>query len=412
MSLIFFILASVAALSTIVALFRVRYPTPTAIFAMMPSWLIGEAPIHIFLLQLIGTVIFIWLGALDGVLGQIGLIIMIVSWMGMFLVLGRALATAKRSFENGLREGLGDDYRSKIRPELLDPIPDRAPLRTLIRPFHHNRTGIERIKDIPYGDAGKRNMLDVFKPEGEVSGCPVVLQVHGGAWVIGEKEQQAMPLVHTLSRLGYVCVTMNYRLSPRAEFPDHLIDVKKAIAWIRENIVDYGGDADFLAITGGSAGGHLSSLAATTVNKPELQPGFEDADTSISACVPFYGAYDFTNSEGIRGPSSDMKMMLERVVMPEKRVEDSAIWKLASPILLLDEQVPPFFVIHGKLDVLLWVEETRAFVDRLTAISVNDVAYVEVPGAQHAFDIFNSVRSIHAANAVARFLAYERSTSV
>ena len=278
-----------------------------------------------------------------------------------------------------------------------------------MRPFHFSKTGMERIRDIPYGEAGKRNLLDVYKPEGDVSGCPVLLQIHGGAWVIGEKEQQAMPLVHTLTPLGYVCVNINYRLSPKVSFPDHLIDVKKAIAWIRANIADYGGDPSFLAVTGGSAGGHLASLAATTANDPRLQPGFEEVDTSVSCCVPFYGAYDFTNSEGLRGRLSDMKPMLERMVMPDKRANDPDTWRLASPILLLEPSVPPFFVIHGKIDVLLWIEETRAFVEKLRSVSEREVVFAEVPVAQHAFDIFNSVRSINAANAVARFLAYMRS---
>jgi acetyl esterase/lipase len=411
MSLIFFLLALVGAGSTFVALVRVRHPTALSVFAMMPSWLVGEAPLHILGFQVVGTVVFVLLGALDGTLGQIGLVITVVSWVGMVGIFFFALATAKRSFEQALVAGLGGDYRSKIEPELLDPIPDRVPLGDLALLFHHDKTGIERIRDIPYGEAGKRNLLDVFKPAGDVSGCPVLLQIHGGAWVIGQKEQQAMPLMHTLTRLGYVCVTINYRLSPRASFPDHLIDVKKAIAWIRANIADYGGDASFLAVTGGSAGGHLASLAATTANDPRLQPGFEEVDTSVSCCVPFYGAYDFTNSEAIRGRTSDVRIMLEPLVMKQKQADDPEMWRLASPILLLEESVPPFFVIHGKIDVLLWIEETRAFVAKLSSISQKEVVYAEVPAAQHAFDLFNSVRSINAANAVARFLAYMRSTN-
>lgn len=411
MSLIFFLLALVGAGSTFVALVRVRHPAATVVFTMMPSWLVGEAPLLILAFQIVVTAVFVALGALDGILGQIGLIMTLVSWVGMVAIFVISVRTAKRTFEQALVAGLGADYRERIAPELLDPIPDRVPAGDLLRPFHYDKTGIERIRDIPYGEAGKRNRLDIFKPEGDVSGCPVLLQIHGGAWVIGEKEQQGRPLMHLLAKLGYVCVAINYRLSPRASFPDHLVDVKKAIAWIRANIANYGGDASFLAVTGGSAGGHLASLAATTMNDPEFQPGFEEADTSVSCCIPFYGAYDFTNSEGIRGATSDMAILLERMVMAEKRSENPESWRSASPILLLDDSVPPFFVIHGKIDVLLWVEETRVFVDKLRAVSDEDVVYAEVPFAQHAFDMFNSVRSINAVNAVARFLAYVRSTN-
>ena len=111
----------------------------------------------------------------------------------------------------------------------------------------------------------------------------MLLQIHGGAWVIGNKRQQALPLMHHLAAHGWVCVAANYRLSPRATFPDHLIDVKLALGWIHEHIDSYGGDPEFVAITGGSAGGHLASLAALTANHPEYQPGFEPAETSVKS---------------------------------------------------------------------------------------------------------------------------------
>src|SRR5690349_8675258 len=119
-----------------------------------------------------------------------------------------------------------------------------------------------------------------------------------------------------LASLGWVCVAINYRLSPRATFPDHIIDVKRAIAWVKANIAEYGGDPDFVVITGGSAGGHLSALAALTPNDPEYQPGFEDADTTVQACVPFYGVYDFTNRKGVG--RQDMRGFLGRLVIKRR----------------------------------------------------------------------------------------------
>ena len=104
--------------------------------------------------------------------------------------------------------------------------------------------------------------------------------------------------MNLLAANGWACVAANYRLSPQSSFPDHIIDVKQAIAWIRGNAEAYGFDASFIAVTGGSAGGHLSSLAALTANDPDFQPGFEDVDTSVAACVPFYGIYDFLDRDG------------------------------------------------------------------------------------------------------------------
>ncbi len=89
-----------------------------------------------------------------------------------------------------------------------------------------------------------------------------------------------------LAARGWICVSIGYRVSPMHTWPDHIVDVKRALAWVKENIAHYGGDPDFVAITGGSAGGHLSTLAALTPNDPAFQPGFEDADTSGVASVP------------------------------------------------------------------------------------------------------------------------------
>ena len=127
----------------------------------------------------------------------------------------------------------------------------------------------------------------------------MLLQVHGGAWTVGAKEHQGRPLMNQMAAKGWVCVAINYRLSPRDPWPAHIVDVKRAIAWVKDNIADYGGDPDYLAITGGSAGGHLTALAALTPGDPEFQPGFEDADTSVQAAVPFYGIYDFAGSTGL-----------------------------------------------------------------------------------------------------------------
>ena len=104
---------------------------------------------------------------------------------------------------------------------------------------------------------------------------PTLLQIHGGAWIVGSKNEQGIPLMLHLAARGWVCVSANYRLSPRATFPDHLVDVKRAIAWIREHGAEYGANPDFLVVTGGSAGGHLAALVALTANDPEYQPGFE-----------------------------------------------------------------------------------------------------------------------------------------
>jgi acetyl esterase/lipase len=161
------------------------------------------------------------------------------------------------------------------------------------------RPGVEVLRNVRYGEHS-RNRLDIHRPADHRTGCPVLVQVHGGAWVIGNSHQQGQPLMRKMASDGWVCVAINYRLSPKATFPDHIVDVKRSLAWVREHIHEYGGDPSTLVITGGSAGGHLAALAALTPNDPRFQPGFEDADTSVSACIPFYGVYDLCDRNNHR----------------------------------------------------------------------------------------------------------------
>jgi acetyl esterase/lipase len=198
-------------------------------------------------------------------------------------------------------------------------------------------------------------------------------------------------------------VAANYRLSPNATFPEHLIDVKRALRWVRENIAAHGGDPGFVAITGGSAGGHLCALAALTANQPGFQPGFEEADTSVQAAVPFYGAYDFTNSQD-HAMGAGLVRFLERLVLKKKLATDRKAFEQASPLHQITAAAPPFCVVHGTHDTLLSILDARHFVTRLRETSRAPVAFIELPGAQHAFELFHSPRTHRVIRGVHGFL--------
>ena len=184
-----------------------------------------------------------------------------------------------------------------------------------------------------------------------------------------------------LAERGWVCVAINYRLSPRATWPDHIIDVKRAIAWVRDHIADHGGDPDFLVITGGSAGGHLSSLAAVTPGLTDFQPGFEEADTSVAAAVPFYGVYDFTDRHGFANP--DLEHLLTDFVFKSRLSEDRDRWDQASPMSHIGPDAPPFFVLHGTNDTLVPVDPAT-LPERLAAAGFTD-ARVDVTAKRVRF---------------------------
>jgi acetyl esterase/lipase len=206
-----------------------------------------------------------------------------------------------------------------------------------------------------------------------------------------------------LAAHGWVCVSVDYRLSPRATFPDHLVDVKRALVWVRDHATELGADPRFLAIAGNSAGAHLASLAALTQNRPEYQPGFESGDTSVSACVGFYGIYDLLDRRGLLAHDG-MKRLLERHVMKASPDAAREAYEAASPVACVHADAPPFLLVHGTHDTLAPVGGARHFAEVLRERSRARVVYMEIPGAQHAFEIFPSVRTARVVDGVAAFL--------
>ena len=324
-------------------------------------------------------------------------------------MLGWVIAGARRvgtELDEALKEGIGEDYLSTLEV----PGPDlRIPRGSVARPFRLKQHDVEVLRNVPYTEGGRKARLDIYRPRDvDLSNAPVLLQVHGGAWTIGTKEQQGLILMNRMAQQGWICVASNYRLAPKHPFPTQIVDVKRAVAWVHENIAEYGGDPSYLAITGGSAGGHLCALAALTPNLKDYQPGFEDSDTSISACVPFYGVYDLA---GITEERAALDMR-DRFLGPRIFMKDPSTdlddFVQASPLAHVDEHAPDFFVLHGANDTLVSPRQARAFVEALREKSKATVTYAELPGAQHAFDVFSSIRSQHTAGAVQRWLQWHR----
>jgi len=389
--------------------FNAYLPQRTRQLLSVPSffagWSVSELSAHHFAWQLVATVFFVWMGALEAWPGWLGLGITLASWLGLLGITLRARA-AGDVVERALVGGLGPSYRDQIDPEIEAQI--EQPLRPSghLLPFAFREPEVRRIANIPYApEHGFRGKLDVYLPSAGASRAPVLLQVHGGGWSISQKGHQALPLMMHLAKSGWICVAPNYRLSPRATFPDHLVDLKRALAWVRDNIAQFGGDPNFVATTGGSAGGHLASLLALTPNDPEYQPGFEQVDTRIKACASFYGVYDFTDRHA-RQRHAGMQAFIERVVLKKPLETHREDWEKASPLHRIRPDAPPFFVLHGTHDSLTPVEEARLFVELLRETSRAPVCYAELPGAQHAFEVFHSWRTTHVVRGVERFLSW------
>lgn len=206
----------------------------------------------------------------------------------------------------------------------------------------------------PKADGDKspsHNRVDLYLPEG-AKDFPVVLIVHGGAWLFGDKSWDSIPAIaRTLAKQGIGAVAVNYRLSPAVQFPTHIHDVADAFAWVHKNIGDYGGRADRLAVMGHSAGGHLVTLLAaddTYLKRVGLNRN------NIQCVIGISGVYQLS------------EMMLNTVASrrsrpvpgaadasPFERIfgkEDGAA-KKASPLSHVQANLPPFLLVYAESDI-------------------------------------------------------------
>ncbi len=343
----------------------------------LPALVTAElVPFHLAWQALL-TAGFVALGALDARVGQVAMAVTVFSWTGLIAVHVRALRSGR-----AMLRATGADRLARLRGWPVPRLPE----------------GVELTTEVRYGPH-PRHVVDVYRRRDLAEPAPVIVQVHGGSWVRGRRDRQARPLMYHLANEGWVVVAISYRVSPEATFPDHLVDVKRAIGWLRTNAGELGADGRCLAITGGSAGGHLAALAALTDGEPGYQPGFEGADTSVQAGIAFYGVHSLLRSDG-RTP---LWPWLTRVVMKVVPHADPEAWLAASPQHIAHGGAPPLLLLHGTHDSAVREHVSARFSAALAAVGA-PVTYVPVLGATHGFDYFTSVRGRAAAAAAAAFL--------
>lgn len=351
---------------------------------------------HHLVWQAVAVALLIAGGALGHPAGWVGLGLAATAWAGLWICVVWSART-RSTVEMAITEGLGVDSEMDVgRPRAVE----------LLVPWPLRPRDVERVYNIPYREVDGRVLaLDVIRPREVPRGAPTLLWVHGGGWTISDKRWEGGPLMYHLARQGWVCVTANYRLSPRATWPEPLVDLKHALRWIREEGAAYGADPDFVVVAGGSAGAHLASLLALTAGEPAYQAGFEDADTSVRGCVSIYGIYDLVDEAGDVGHDG-LRRLLEKVFLKVRYAESPEVFAEASPIQRIHRSAPPFLLLHGDRDTLSPVQGARRFHAALGEGSDAPSCYAELRGAHHAFEVFPSLRAAHAVRGIARFLAH------
>ena len=408
MDYFFIVAAALSALGAIMAVTQVR-SIGWAVWIWFGVGMVnGELAITLIGAQL--AFIALWVATLGA--DTAGFALGLSLFIGAWILLGIALKDgfdAGAAFNRALGVALGRDYLASLPASRRVKLQQHIHSRDWLRPFRFRRRACATCVTFLY----LRGQGLLTLPAGK-AGISSSRFASGAWWRLddGPKSEQGQPLLHRMVEMGWVGVSINYRLAPRDAYPAQIIDVKKAIAWVKQNIAEYGGDPDFIVVTGGSAGGHLSLLAGLTPGHADWQEGFEGVDTAVQGVLAMYPVVDLTNRHGIRHQDR-MDSFITRRIVQQTREAVPHIFEDGSPNSWIHREgvaaaAPPFCIVQGTHDSLVWVEEVRRFVAEFSPLTSHPLVYTELPGAQHAFEILHSPRTSHFLNAAAAWLEWVR----
>ena len=261
--------------------------------------------------------------------------------------------------------------------------------------------------DLPYASISPAQKLDLYLPDEGEGPFPVILSLHGGAFMGCDKaDMQVLPMLEGLKR-GYAVVAANYRLSGEAKFPALVQDVKAAVRWVRANAAESGLDGRRIAAWGGSAGGYLSSMLGTSAGIVALEDpslGNPEQPSHVQAVVDWFGPTDFlkmdqqltaagmppTKGQEHNGPQSPESLLLGRPIpeIPERV-------RAANPETYIRHGAPPFMIQHGTRDAVVPAQQSVEFAAKLhQVIGADQVTLELLEGAEHGDPRFETPENV------------------
>jgi acetyl esterase/lipase len=304
-----------------------------------------------------------------------------------------------------MSDAFGPDWEARLPPDIATRFSAR-PWRPLV---YGERNG-QVWRNVRYGynaEADNPLYADLLSPPPDVppSGLAIIF-VHGGAWRFGRRNISKFPYFRQLAEQGHLVMDIDYTLNPQASVPGMVMDVKRAIIWLKAHAADYNLNPERIVLVGQSAGGHLALLAAYTPNYTGLQPKDVAGDTSVRAVISFYGPPDMIalhHDIEARFGSVLTENVLERVnglltwvgedevahgvpgLIGGSLEEIPDMYRLISPITYVDADCPPTLLLHGTHDVLVDHQVTGRLHEALQAAGV-PVVYLPLPGCEHTFE--------------------------
>ncbi len=272
-------------------------------------------------------------------------------------------------------------------------------------PIANTKSIKRKYRDIAYATISPAQKLDIYLPETGKGPFPVIVSIHGGAFMIGDKgDIQVRPMLEGLKR-GYAVVSINYRMSGEAIFPKDINDVKAAIRWIKANAAKYDLNAKKVAVWGGSAGGNLAALAGTSGGVKELEDlslGYPEQSSSVQAVVDWFGPINFLEMDSQFQVSKKGIPNHGEADSPESKILGKQISLIPDLVMVSDPETyirsdnPPFFIEHGKEDQLVPTEQSINFAEKLNKVLGKEkVTLILLEGTRHGGPQFETPENLN-----------------
>lgn len=258
---------------------------------------------------------------------------------------------------------------------------------------------VEVLRDVPFGKVNGRVLtMHIVRPKltsSVAKPMPVIVWIHGGAWIGGSKDS-GIPLLLPFAKRGYLGASISYRFSKEAKFPAQIEDCKCAIRFLRAKAKEFNIDPERIGVWGASAGGHLSAMLGTAGDVKEFEGsgGWEGFSSRVSAVCDWFGPSDLLAMVGEQstidrtGPNCPEALLIGGPLLENK---DKAV--KASPITYVTPDDPPFLIMHGDKDMVVPFSQSKRLFDALKKAGV-EVTFVKLKGAGHGGRGFNSPQTM------------------
>jgi acetyl esterase/lipase len=244
---------------------------------------------------------------------------------------------------------------------------------------------VELLRNVEFGKGGKQALkLHILRPKQLPNEpMPVLVYINGSAWAADNKDM-GIPRLILAAQHGYFCLTIQHRTSGEAVFPAQIEDCKCAVRFLRAKAKDYHLDTNHIGMWGGSSGGHLSALVATSADAKELEGngGWQEFSSRVHAACVYFPAVDLLSADfparHLAGPNG----VAFKLLGGDPRKDKADLAKKMSPLTYITKDSPPFLIMHGDKDTTVPIEQGKLLYEALKKVGV-EVAFETVNGKRH-----------------------------